>query len=220
MGINAEDGKNRKWILAQLDEPTKEDSEARKAGYNTIDEIARERIKRAAAEIRKGDPLGVRVFQPALHSCGQESPHSGIDLGFRHYRIKPWDVQMIEKIEAFDPSLPQQADMFEDMASKIGVENILTTWMVADGYALTAEVRHMDIAGYTAHYLDNALLYIIAGGWGTVQTKALLNRVGERKLNLNTIIVFGYSLGLESMRELEINVKQSLNNEVQVEKRY
>jgi len=91
---------------------------------------------------------------------------------------------------------------------------------VADGYMLTDNVQKIEIAGYTAHYLDNSLLYIIAGGWGSEQTQALLNLVGERKLNLNTIIVFGYSFGLESMRELEISIKTSLNNEVQIEKRY
>jgi adenine-specific DNA-methyltransferase len=48
MQLNAEDKGSRKFIMVQLDEPTKEGSEARKAGYSTIDEIARERIKRAA----------------------------------------------------------------------------------------------------------------------------------------------------------------------------
>jgi len=47
MKLNAEDGGNRKWILVQLDEATAENSEARKAGYMTIDAIARERIRRA-----------------------------------------------------------------------------------------------------------------------------------------------------------------------------
>jgi adenine-specific DNA-methyltransferase len=54
MQLNAEDGGNRKFIMVQLDEPTNPKSEARKAGYNTIDEIARERIKRAARKIVSG----------------------------------------------------------------------------------------------------------------------------------------------------------------------
>ena len=47
MKLNAEDGGKRKWILVQLDEATAENSEAHKAGYLTIDAIARERIRRA-----------------------------------------------------------------------------------------------------------------------------------------------------------------------------
>jgi hypothetical protein len=51
MQLNAEDGGNRKFILVQLDEATPENSEARKAGYATIPEIARERIRRAGEKI-------------------------------------------------------------------------------------------------------------------------------------------------------------------------
>jgi adenine-specific DNA-methyltransferase len=51
MQLNAEDNGNRKFIMVQINEPTNNDSEARKASYNTIDEIARERIKRAAKKI-------------------------------------------------------------------------------------------------------------------------------------------------------------------------
>lgn len=48
MQTNSEDGGNRKFIVATLDEETPENSEARKVGYSTIDQISRERIRRAA----------------------------------------------------------------------------------------------------------------------------------------------------------------------------
>ncbi len=51
MQLNAEDGGNRKFIMVQLPEPTPLVSEARKAGYNTITEIGKERIRRAAKNI-------------------------------------------------------------------------------------------------------------------------------------------------------------------------
>ena len=50
--LNAEDGGNRRWICVQLPELTDEKSEAYKAGYRTIADIARERIRRAGAKIR------------------------------------------------------------------------------------------------------------------------------------------------------------------------
>ena len=52
MQLNAEDGGHRKFICVQFDEDTPEDSEARKAGYKTIPDIAKERIRRAAVAIR------------------------------------------------------------------------------------------------------------------------------------------------------------------------
>ncbi|MDR0979652.1 MAG: site-specific DNA-methyltransferase [Candidatus Nomurabacteria bacterium] len=56
MKLNTEDGGNRKFILVQLPEETPENSEAKKAGYATIPEIARERIKRAGEKITTENP--------------------------------------------------------------------------------------------------------------------------------------------------------------------
>ena len=70
MDLNAEDGGNRKYILVQLDEPTDDKSEAKKAGYNTIDQITAERLRRAGDKIIKEHPnlegkldTGFRVFR-------------------------------------------------------------------------------------------------------------------------------------------------------------
>lgn len=52
MQLNKEDGGNRKYICVQLPEKCDEKSEAYKAGYNTIADIAKERIRRAGAKIR------------------------------------------------------------------------------------------------------------------------------------------------------------------------
>lgn len=61
MQLNAEDGGNRNFIVVTLDEETPENSEARKAGYKAIDQISRERIRRAAAKI--GDTSGFRALK-------------------------------------------------------------------------------------------------------------------------------------------------------------
>lgn len=194
MQLNAEDGGERKWILCNIDEPTKEDSEAYKAGYKTIDEIAVERIKRAAENI-------------------------GDTNGFKRYFVKEPAAQTLEKITEFDPA--QNMLIPDDMVAAMGGEAvILHTWLIADGYKLDYKPEERDIAGYTAYYCGNSMLYIINQGWGKEQTKELLNRIGTHTLNVNTIICYGYSFPLESMRELEINVKQSLHNQVQIETRY
>lgn len=52
MQLNAEDGGNRKFICVQLPEKTDEQSEAYKAGYKTICEIGKERIRRAGEKIK------------------------------------------------------------------------------------------------------------------------------------------------------------------------
>ena len=52
MQLNAEDGGHRRFICVQLPEKTDEQSEAYKAGYKTICEIGKERIRRAGEKIR------------------------------------------------------------------------------------------------------------------------------------------------------------------------
>lgn len=53
MQLNAEDGGNRKFIMVQLPEVCAPDSEAFKAGYKNICEIAKERIRRAGEKIKE-----------------------------------------------------------------------------------------------------------------------------------------------------------------------
>lgn len=70
MQLNAEDGGNRRFICVQLPEKTDEQSEAYKAGYKTICEIGKERIRRAGEKIKEESPLttqnldtGFKVFK-------------------------------------------------------------------------------------------------------------------------------------------------------------
>ena len=53
MQLNAEDGGKRKFIMVQLPEACDEKSEAFKAGYKTIAEIGKERIRRASRKIKE-----------------------------------------------------------------------------------------------------------------------------------------------------------------------
>lgn len=79
MKLNADDGGNRKWIMVQLPEDVDENSEAYKAGYKTIPDIARERIRRA------GDKITT------------ENPGSKVDYGFRALRIDDTNYKEVYK---------------------------------------------------------------------------------------------------------------------------
>jgi len=70
MQLNSEDKGNRKCISVQLQELTNQKSEAFKAGYKNIAEIAKERIRRAAKKIK------------------EENPNYQGDLGFKVYKVK------------------------------------------------------------------------------------------------------------------------------------
>lgn len=70
MQLNAEDGGSRRFIMVQIPELCEYNSEAKKAGYNTITDIGEERIRRAGKKIKEEHPLttqdldtGFRVFK-------------------------------------------------------------------------------------------------------------------------------------------------------------
>ncbi len=66
--LNSDEDALRRFILVQLPEPCASDSEAFKAGYKTIADITKERLRRAAQKIKDENPLfpgdlGFRVFK-------------------------------------------------------------------------------------------------------------------------------------------------------------
>ena len=84
MQLNAEDGGNRKYIMVQLPEACKEDSEAYKAGYKNICEIGKERIRRAGEKIKSDESLPLENKEK-------------LDIGFKVFKldssnIKEWDT--------------------------------------------------------------------------------------------------------------------------------
>lgn len=239
MQLNAEDGGNRQFIMVQLDEPTYIETDrntriARKgsetafhAGYMSIDEISRERIKRASQKIR--DDKGLTFPE-------------NFDGGFKHYRVVKPTQASINDLETYDPNTGMFVDSkgmqvafsesgFDDMIQPFsseglgvsgdatGVDTILTTWMIQDGYKLDNEVHQLDIDGYNVFYVEPTRIYLIDNNWNSNNTKMLLNKIGNYDLNVQTVVIYGYSFGLESIRELELGLKQ-LPNKVNLVKRY
>lgn len=224
MQLNAEDGGNRRFIMATLPEPTftvnaagqqvptKGGEVAFNAGFKSIDEISRERIKRAAAKIQV------------------ETPNWQGDAGFKHFRMVAPTQKTLDDIENFD-ELATTLDLFDDMLTPFssdelqvsgdatGYDTMLRTYLVADGYKFDVAVENLTVAGYQLPYVDGTRVYIINSGWHIAQTKALVNAVGTNELVLQTIVVYGYSLSLEDLRELEIALAQ-LDSKVNLIVRY
>lgn len=79
MQLNAEDGGHRKFIMVQLPEPCDEKSEAYKAGYKTICDIGKERIRRAGTKI-VSERNTVNAYPPP-------------DVGFRVFKLDTSSVK-------------------------------------------------------------------------------------------------------------------------------
>lgn len=225
MNLNAQDNGNRKFIMVQLPEktyhvnkdgvevPTDGGKEAYKLGYKSIDEISRRRINMASKKIREDNELTLQ---------------KNFDGSFKHYRVVKPIKQTLEEIDDFDPNNTNLfTNMVDGFSSKTlnvdgdatGEETILTTWLAKDGYDFNADVQDVKFDNYTAHKVEDNRLYLINEGWGADQTKELLNRLGTHQLEVQSVVLFGYSFNVAELRELENGLKQ-LDSKVTLIKRY
>jgi adenine-specific DNA-methyltransferase len=125
MAQNAADGGNRQWILVQLPEKTEEDSDAFKAGYKTIADIAKERIRRAVEKLE--DKTGFKVFKLAESNYPENT-----------FEFDP-DKTEEENKSAFEDYLQKakQNKLIDDVdTTSVIYENI-----VKEGFSLNAKIQ-------------------------------------------------------------------------------
>lgn len=204
MQLNAEDGGNRKYIMVQLPEVIKEDKPAYQAGYRTIDEIGRERIRRAAKKI-------------------QEETGADIDYGFKTFKLEPVNQNTLNKMIDFNPGellvLEDMVGVFDTDKSS-GKSSILSTWLNEDGYGLTAEATTYSLSTYEADLYKDSL-YIINEGIRSEDVMELVKRLETMDLDINRVVAYPYSIDFSVMHELKKNIKNLRNNKsVEVIERY
>ncbi|HFI0632550.1 TPA: site-specific DNA-methyltransferase [Streptococcus suis] len=146
MQLNAEDGGNRKYILCTLDEQVADKSAAKEAGYETIDQISRERIRRAAKKIQEEHPERV----------GKQ------DFGFRAYKL---DTSNFKDVSQTPDSFSQES-LFDSVSNiKDGrteldlLFQIMLTW----GMELSLPIAKTQIDGTDIYNVaDGALIACFA----------------------------------------------------------
>lgn len=171
MQLNAEDGGMRRHIQVQLPEPTPDGSEARKAGYKTIADVARARMNIA------GDHVASSVK-------GQlETSSSPLDIGFRAYKLtdtnfSKWRLSSDLSEDALQQHLIGLRDSATDSATD---DELLTEILLKQGYSLTEPVSSAEIGG-----LD---VRLVRDGDGDVAVIAYLNeRVKPTLEQLRTLV--------------------------------
>ena len=136
MQLNAEDGGKRKFIMVQLPEVCDEKSEAYKAGYKTICEIGKERIRR----------VGKKIVE--------ETGKKDLDIGFRVLKLDESNMKDVY----FTPEEYKQTDLV-DMVSNIKegrtAEDLLYACMLEWGLELSLPHKVEKIAGFDVHIVNN-----------------------------------------------------------------
>lgn len=142
MQLNAEDGGHRKFIMVQLPEKCDEASEAYKAGYKTICEIGKERIRRAGDKIKSESPMTTQ----------------DLDIGFRVLKLD--DTNMKDVYYAPDD---YDQGMLAGLESNIKDDrtdlDLLFGCLIDWGLPLSLPYKSEQIDGCTVHtYNDGDLI--------------------------------------------------------------
>ena len=142
MQQNAEDGGTRKFIMVQLPEECDEKSEAFKAGYSTIAEISKERIRRA----------GKKILEGKCHKGWNK------DIGFRVLKID--SSNMADVYYTPDAIGQDQLKMFTDNIKPDRTpEDLLFQVLLDWGVDLSLPIRKEIIQSKTVFFVDeNALV--------------------------------------------------------------
>ena len=143
MKLNAEDGGKRKFIMVQLPEVTDEKSEARKAGYETICQIGKERIRRAGDKVKE--------------EAGDNA--KDLDVGFRVLKL---DSSNMEDVFYIPEDFNEQHlfNYVDNVKSDRTPLDLLFQVLPELGIELSAKIEERDVNGKKVFFVDGT--YLIA----------------------------------------------------------
>ncbi|MCH7754941.1 site-specific DNA-methyltransferase [candidate division KSB1 bacterium] len=133
---------NRKFICVQLPEKCDESSEAYKAGYKTIAEIGKERIRRVIKKI-KNDEL--KIENEKGKNLFEEANTNNLDLGFKVFKLQESNFKIWRTKIANEEQLVEQLQQhLESLDENAKTEDVLYELLLKSGVALTAKIAQKD----------------------------------------------------------------------------
>ncbi|MFA4916571.1 MAG: site-specific DNA-methyltransferase [Syntrophales bacterium] len=130
--LNKEDGGNRQFICVQLPEKCEETSEAFKAGYKTIAEIGKERIRRVIKKIKEEQ-------KGKLDLDGRAGKQ---DLGFKVFKLQESNFKIWRsRIESEEELVKQLQRHLEPLDEHAKTEDVLYELLLKSGASLTAKIE-------------------------------------------------------------------------------
>ncbi len=132
LDLNKEDGWNRKFIMVQLPEKCDENSEAYKAGYKTIAEIGKERIRRVIKNIKADKQSKLDV----------DDTTDKRDLGFKVFKLQQSNFKIWRSDVKTEEELVTQLTLHTDPVDENAkIKNILYELLLKSGVPLTARIE-------------------------------------------------------------------------------
>ena len=141
MQLNREDGGNRKYICVQLPEKCDEKTEAFKAGYKTIADIAKERIRRAGTKIR-GEVEAEQAKQSEELGLAGTPEMKMPDFGFKVFKLADSNFKQWRKTTAATLAEVEQQmlDLVDPVKPGAEIENIVYELLLKSGKDLNSKI--------------------------------------------------------------------------------
>ena len=137
------DGNNCQFICVQMDELCEESSEAYKAGYKTIAEISKERIRRAGAKIRKGIEIEQAKREGQL-SFEEDQTMAMPDLGFKVFKLSDSNFKQWRDIQGSNKGEWQQQilNFLDPVTENATIDNMVYELLLKSGKDLNSTIEH------------------------------------------------------------------------------
>lgn len=194
--LNSKTNKKLNFILVQLPEICDLGSAAYKAGYQTIAEISKERIRRAAAKIKTEQTEA----QAKADLFDDGTANTVLDLGFRVFKLqksnfKVWDANTPKDAEAIQQALELHVDHIDPQAEQ---EAILFELLLKSGFELTTPIQKFTLADKQVYSIAHDILLICLD-------KALTLDVIKAMAELNPSRVICLDEGFQDNDQLKTN---------------
>lgn len=173
LDLNNEDNQNRKFIIVQLPERCAESSEAYKAGYKTISDISKERIRRVIKKIENSKAEKPNMFD-----------NNKNDLGFKVFKLTASNFKIWRGNEINEENLVQQLDAFTNPVQINSPEqNMLYELMLKAGRELTDKVKAID----NFYSIANDKVIIALNKLNEATIAKIIARKPEKVITLDTL---------------------------------
>lgn len=202
--LNKEDNGTRRFICVQLPEPIDKGTEASKAGFATIADISKERIRRVSSKIQ--NELQEKDIKDKESLFGAR-PKSKLDLGFKVFKLqssnfKIWDANISKEPEAIQQAL---FDHVEHISPEAKQEAILYELLLKSGFPLTTPIEHVDLAGKNVYSIAEGELLICL-------EKKLTNEVIKEMAERQPSRVICLDEGFQNNDQLKTNAVQIMKS--------
>lgn len=158
---NLEDGGTRRHISMQIAEPTGDNSVAKAAGFETIADVSKERIRRSGAKLKAENAI----------------TYPSLDIGFRVLKVDTSNMADVY----YAPDAVKQADLVahtDNIKADRTSEDLLFQVLVDWGVDLSLPITEEKMAGKTVFFVDGNAL---AACFDSMVSEDLVKELAKRK---------------------------------------